>query len=122
VFAVVVVVFGIITAWRYWERIKQNDELLIYGGWLFIAMVFGMFVQVIASNYRAGKPLFHVSAAQLIFPILFSLIVFYAVWVTASTAPPGLFSFYAAFLNGYFWESVVNTTRLPNTDPNDQGG
>jgi hypothetical protein len=113
-FAVIVLAFGAVTVVRFWPEIKRNENLFYYGGWLFLVMLFGMFVQVIAANYRSGKPLFEVTASQLIFPVLFSIIVFYGVWVTASSAQGGLFPIYAAFLNGYFWESVVSATKPPS--------
>jgi hypothetical protein len=49
----------------------------------------------------------------LIFPILFSVIVFYPIWSIATTNPRGFFVFYAAFLNGYFWENVVSSIKAP---------
>lgn len=112
-FSAAIAVFATLTAARYWDSIKTNGDLWMFGVWLFLTMVAGMFVQVIAANYRAGKPLFSVSASQLVFPLLFSTIVFYPVWVIGTSAQVNLFSFHAAFLNGYFWESVVSSTHLP---------
>ncbi len=81
-------------------------------------MIAGMFVQGLAANYRAGRKLWDVTASQLVFPLLFALIVFYPIWALTASSSRSLFSFYAAFLNGYFWESVVTATKNPNlTNP-----
>lgn len=113
IFAIFVSAFGVMTLWRYWSTVQENQDLLFFAFWLFLTMVFGMFVQVFASNYRSGKPLFDVTVSRLTFPLLFSLIVYYPIWAIAASAPGGLFPFYAAFLNGYFWESVVSAAQLP---------
>lgn len=111
VFAIAVCSFGIITLVRYWNALKQNEDALYFSVWLFFAMVAGMFVQVLAHNYRSGDPLFHVAASQLIFPLLFSIIVFYPIWAISVSATHSFFSIHAAFLNGYFWESVVSSAQ-----------
>jgi hypothetical protein len=80
-------------------------------------MIAGMFVQVLASNYREGNPLFAIEFGRLMFPLLFSLVVFYPIWSLAAGAPQNLFVFHAAFLNGYFWESVVSAARAPTSTP-----
>jgi hypothetical protein len=118
-FAVIIIVFGGFSLFYYWPLISSNGESLMFALWLFLAMIAGMFVQVLAANYRAGRALFDVSASQLIFPLLFALIVYYPIWALAASSPHNLFSFYAAFLNGYFWESVVSAAKAPtpNADP-----
>lgn len=113
IFAILVVSFGLFSLFYYWPLIAANGETLMFALWLFFAMIGGMFVQVLAGNYRAGRGLFDVSASQLIFPLLFALIVFYPIWALAASSPHNLFSFYAAFLNGYFWESVVSAAKRP---------
>ena len=113
VFVVLVFAFGIVSLVHYWDLIKANIESLFYALWLFVFMVLGMFVQVLATNYRSDKPLFAISASQLLFPLLFSIVVYYPIWAIAATAPRNLFPVYAAFLNGYFWENVVSAARLP---------
>ena len=110
-FVAIVAVFGLSSAVYYWPVIRANRADLYYGVWLFFTMVAGMFVQVVAANYRSQKPLFHVDASQLIFPLLFSLVVFYPIWSLAADAPRNLFAFHAAFLNGYFWESIVSSAK-----------
>lgn len=112
-FAGVVLVFGAATVWRHWDELTTSQDTLYYVGWLFIAMVAGMFVQVLSATYRAGRPLFDVTASQLTYALLFALVVFYPVWAIGASAPHTLFSFYAAFLNGFFWETVVSNARLP---------
>jgi hypothetical protein len=112
-FAVIVIIFGAFSLFYYWPLISNNDQTLVFALWLFLVMVAGMFVQVLAANYRVGRPLFDVSASQLVFPLLFALIVYYPIWALAASSPHNLFSFYAAFLNGHFWESVVSAAKAP---------
>jgi hypothetical protein len=112
-FALIIIIFGGFSLYYYWSLIAANGETLIFALWLFFAMVAGMFVQVLAANFRAGRPLFDISASQLVFPLLFALIVYYPIWALAASSPRNLFPFYAAFLNGYFWESVVSAAKAP---------
>lgn len=114
-FAIVVLLFGIGTVIWYWKDIRQNIDTVFFCGWLFLTMTAGMFVQVITSNYTANRSLFSVTLSQLIYPLLFSVVVYYPIWVTATASPRGLFSFYAAFLNGYFWQNVVSKATLRST-------
>ena len=111
VFTAVVILFGLFTLYQYWDNFSQHKDLITYGAWLFLIMIAGMFVQVIVSNYRADKPLFHVTASQLIFPVLLSPFVFYVIWSTAAATPKGSVVLYCAFLNGYFWESTVSKVK-----------
>lgn len=111
VFTVLVIIFGVFTLYQYWDRFTQNKGNIIYGVWLVVIMIVGMFVQVIVTNYRAGSPLFRVSASQLIFPLLLSPFVFYVIWQTAAATPQGSVVYYCAFLNGYFWESTVSKVK-----------
>lgn len=112
-FGGVVAFFGIVVVTRYWQDILFHADRLMFAFGLFLTMVAGMFVQVIAANYRANRELLDISATQLVFPLLFSLVVFYPIWTLAGDASRDLFSFYAAFLNGYFWESVVTAAKNP---------
>jgi hypothetical protein len=118
IFGMILVIFGAFSLYYYWPLISANSETLMFAFWLFLAMIAGMIVQVLAANYRAGRGLFGVSASQLIFPLLFALIVYYPIWALAASSPHNLFSFYAAFLNGYFWESVVSAAKAPTPNPN----
>lgn len=110
-YAILLAIFGLITAIHYWNAIKQREDLAFTMIGLLLTMVAGMFVQVITSNYRASTPLFHVTASQLAYPLLFSPIVFYPVWALTTGGSQHLFAFYAAFLDGYFWESVVSSAK-----------
>jgi hypothetical protein len=110
-FAGLLIVALIPTLVHYWTAIIANSELLIFAVWLFFTMIAGMFVQVIVDNYQAGHPMFEINAPDLLVPIFFSLIVYYSIWSVAASAPRGLFSFYAAFLNGYFWRHVVSQAK-----------
>jgi hypothetical protein len=114
-FSIVVLIFGILTIIIFWRSITSDIRETFFFIWLFLLMAAGMFIQVITSNYRNGKALFEVSASQLIFPLLFSIIIFYPIWSLAASAAHNAFSFYAAFLNGFFWETVVSSARLPTT-------
>jgi hypothetical protein len=110
-FGLIVIAFGAFTTKYYWEEIfvNANDVIFVIG--LCLAMIGGMFVQVLAANHRARRPLFSVSRDDLLFPLLFSIIVFYPIWAVTATAPKGFLSIHAAFLNGYFWESVVSAAK-----------
>lgn len=114
IFLGIVLLLGVITSIHYWNSLCDNQDSLLFNIWLFLIMVFGMFVQVLSSNYRSGKPLFEVDASQLIFPLLFSIIVFYPICTINASSTHSFFSIYTAFLNGYFWESVVSSTYKPS--------
>lgn len=119
-FAVIVAVFGLLMIVRYWSFLKQNQDVVFFAVGLFLTMIGGMFVQVVVANYKAGHPLFDVTASQLIFPLLFSIIVFYPIWAIGTGSEKSFFAFYAAFLNGYFWETVVASAKVPA--PKNSGG
>ncbi len=111
VFAVIVVLFGVCTAVYFWDYIRNNVDKAFFVAWLFLAMVFGMFVQVLNELRRAKQPLSAVKASDLLFPLLFSIVIFYAVWGTVGSASHNFFAFYAAFLNGFFWQTTVAQTK-----------
>jgi hypothetical protein len=113
VFVALTTLFGLITVVRYRDTILKNTDQLIFVAWLALVMIAGMFVQVLASNYRSGNPLLSVSASQLLYPLLFAIVVFYPIWALAASAPKNFFVIHAAFLNGYFWESVVSSAKVP---------
>lgn len=115
VFVGVVMVFGVVASITYWTTIQANAHQIIYAVGLFLAMVFGMFVRVLAGNRQQGRPFFTIDPAALLFPLLFSLVVFYPIWALVAQSPSGLFPVHAAFLNGYFWESIVSGIRPPTT-------
>lgn len=112
-FGFIAFVFAIVSIWRYWDRIVGLEQQIFFGTGLFLTMVAGMFVRVLTGNYGENRPILDVSASRLIFPVLFSPIVFYPIWVVGGEGSGGLFAFYAAFLNGYFWESVVTAAKRP---------
>jgi len=112
-FAIIVIIYGILILRRYWHVLKDNEDSVYFALGLFLTMIAGMFVQVLASNYKLGNPLLRITASQLIFPLLFSIIVFYPIWAIAASATHSFFSIHAAFLNGYFWESVVSSAHPP---------
>jgi hypothetical protein len=109
------IAFAVLTAGRYWHELWTHLDDVIFSIWLAITMVVGMLVQVLAANYRSTSKLMPVTFDRLIFPLLFSIIVFYPIWALAASAPRNFFVFHAAFLNGYFWEHVVSTTQPPGT-------
>jgi hypothetical protein len=111
-FAIIVFIVGLVTLVRFWPSIRVNEADLFFWVWLFLTMVFGMFVQVLATNYRSNLR-FNVEASRLVLPLLFSIVVFYPIWGIAASGPKNFFSFYAAFLNGYFWETVVSAAKPP---------
>lgn len=116
VFAIITGLTTIATGWKYGRVILQNGDLLLNGFWLFLFMIAGMFVQVISTNYKNGNELFKVTATQLIYPTLFSIIIFYPIWTLASDNKFSIsyFLIYSAFLNGYFWETIVSNVKKPD--------
>jgi hypothetical protein len=110
-FALVAIAFGIFTVIYYWRQISAKADDVIFVVGLCLAMIGGMFVQVLAANRRAKRPLLSVSRDDLLFPLLFSVIVFYPIWTITAGGPKGFLAIHAAFLNGYFWESVVSAAK-----------
>ncbi|MFN7941596.1 MAG: hypothetical protein U0X73_08335 [Thermoanaerobaculia bacterium] len=108
--------FAIVTLLRHWTAIVDHLDDAIFIAWCFLAMVAGVLVQVLTSQHKEGKPLFKVPLSRLLFPLLFAPIVFYPVWSLAASAPQNFFVLHAAFLNGYFWESVVAAAKRPPLD------
>lgn len=108
------ILFGAFSIHHFWDKIKAQQESIFFGVGLFLFMTFGMFVQVLRSNYQNQKKILDISATQLLYPLLFSVIVFYPIWVLGSSASDSAFAIYAAFLNGFFWETVVSNAQLPD--------
>jgi hypothetical protein len=117
IFAIIVGIFGLCTVAYFWSYLYNHLDKLIFAIWLFLTMVFGMFVQVLNEFYRAKQPLSQIEASHLLFPLLFSIVVFYAIWATVGSASHNFFSFYAAFLNGFFWETTVSQAKPPKPVP-----
>jgi hypothetical protein len=111
IIASLVFILAIATLFRYWDVVSTHTDDLLYSAWLAAFMVTGMIVQAIATNYRDSKKLLPISIDQLVYPLLFSVVVFYPIWAIAASAPRNLFVFHAAFLNGYFWESIVANAK-----------
>jgi hypothetical protein len=114
IFAGVVIIYGLLVLIVHRNALKEYEDLAMLAIGLFISMLAGMFVQVIAANHRADRPIFSVTNSQLTYPVLFSVIVFYPIWASASHSSNIAFSIYASFMNGYFWESVVASARRPD--------
>ncbi|MGD0038662.1 MAG: hypothetical protein ABSC53_15355 [Bacteroidota bacterium] len=104
----------ILTIVYYWKILIYNFETILCFTWLFIIMVAGMLVQVISSNYHDKSHLLNISISQLVYPILFSIITFYPLWAYSTTAPINYYSFYSAFMNGFFWKTVVSSSKPPS--------
>jgi hypothetical protein len=116
-FALIVIVFGLFTAVFFRQALFAHPDEIIFAVWLVLAMIGGMLAQVVAANYRAHNELFSVSRDRLLYPLLFSVIVFYPVWALAASSTRGFFAIHAAFLNGYFWESIVSAAKPPKKNP-----
>jgi hypothetical protein len=117
-FSLLVIIFATAALVHY--RALLNADLVFLAVGLLFAMMFGMFVHVLVSNRKENRPIFEVSRSQLIFPLLFSPLVYYPIWAAASNHPSS-FSVYAAFLNGYFWEHVVSSVKPLTLAPSSQG-
>lgn len=112
-FAVVVGLVGAFSLYHYWGQIFRSMDDVLYVVWLVLTMFFGMFVQVLYSAYRERRRLDDVTKTQLIVPLLFSIVVFSPIWSIATSSQRGFFVFQAAFLNGFFWESLVTAAKPP---------
>ncbi|MCT3897357.1 hypothetical protein HZQ13_04520 [Elizabethkingia anophelis] len=115
-FAIVIVCYIVILIFLKWDIIKiSKDNILLYSG-LFLMMCFGMFVSVIRRNYKKGKNLFDVKDSDLIYPTLFSVLVFYPLLVLVDTESNLQLVIYTAFLNGFFWKTFVAEEEEDNKD------
>lgn len=112
-FLLVVLVLGVIVLVSNWKQVVDQRDTLLGALVLLVAMIGGMFARVIAKNYELGHDPFDVKASQLLYPLVFSVIVFYPIWVQSGSTAPSFFAVHAAFLNGYFWESVVAAVQSP---------
>lgn len=107
VFVIVALLYLILTIALNWDNIViTRNTILLYVG-LFLMMCGGMFVSVIRKNYKDDKELFDVRDSDLIYPLLFSVFVFYPLLIMVDTEQNSKLLFYTAFLNGYFWKTIV---------------
>jgi len=107
IFAILIATYLIIAIILNWDKvIMTKEKLLIYIG-LFLIMCGGMFVSVISKNYTAQKSLFDVTDSDLLYPLLFSVFVFYPLLIMVDTEQNSKLLFYTAFMNGYFWKTIV---------------
>ena len=111
VFIILAFIYAGTAIWNYWDKVKELEDVIFLALGLLLTMIAGMFVQVVTNNYSKEKGPFEVSGAQLIYPMLFAPIVFYPVWAVGGSQGASLFLFYSAFLNGYFWESVISAAK-----------
>ena len=106
-FVIIALVYLLLTVFLNWENIViTKNTILLYVG-LFLMMCGGMFVSVIRKNYKDDKELFDVKDSDLIYPLLFSVFVFYPLLIMVDTDQNSKLLFYTAFLNGYFWKTIV---------------
>lgn len=113
VFLVIVLVLGVLVVASNWKQVVEQRDMLLGAAVLLVAMIGGMFARVIARNYELGNDPFDLTASQLLYPLVFSVIVFYPIWVQSGSTSPSFFAVHAAFLNGYFWESIVSAVQQP---------
>lgn len=107
-FGILIFVVIVITIVLNWGKIIGNLNYGLNIVWLFILMVTGMFSKVFIENYDKDKRRFkQIKAAELIFPLLFSIFIFYPIWSIYSSTEISFFVFYSAYINGYFWENIV---------------
>jgi hypothetical protein len=111
VFVGIVGALAIATGIHYRSLLVTRADFLLFAVWLFLVMVAGMFVQVLVAHRQKGKGLFDIEASELAIPLLFSIVVFYSMWGVAAATPKSFFSFYAAFINGYFWRNVMDRSE-----------
>lgn len=110
---VFVLLFAAATGFHYRSVIRGEFDSVVFMSWLFITMVAGMMARLISTQCRSSKPQAKITGIQLALPLMFSLVVFYPIWTMATAEEHTFFSFYSAFLNGFFWESVVSNAQFP---------
>lgn len=100
-----------------WKALKNPEErqafvhTLVYGLFLFVLMVGGMFARYFWELFQIGKGWDEAELKPLLLPLLVSLMVFYPLWTIASGAPRNFFSIVAAFQNGFFWQTIFSGLR-----------
>jgi hypothetical protein len=107
IFILIALLYLLITTIVYWDNIVITKQTLLTYIGLFLMMCGGMFVSVIRRNYKSGKELFDVRDSDLIYPLLFSVFVFYPILIMVDSEQNSKLLFYTAFLNGYFWKTIV---------------
>ncbi|HKB68342.1 MAG TPA: hypothetical protein VKC61_20945 [Pyrinomonadaceae bacterium] len=110
-FAVLVILFGTYNVIHFWDQLKTMQNTLLFCIALFIFMVLGMLVQVAASKHQAGKSMRSISLGEVLFPLLYSIVVYYSIWAFAASGPKSFYALYAAFMNGYFWQNIVSKAK-----------
>ncbi|SRR6266478_6456467 len=90
------------------EQKKEFVHTTIYGAFLFVLMVAGMFARYFWELFQTGKDLGDADLKALLMPLLVSLMVFYPLWTIASGSPRNFFSIVAAFQNGFFWQTIFS--------------
>lgn len=113
VFLFIALILGAVVLASHWKQLLAARDTVLGAAVLMVAMIGGMFARVIARNYELGHEPFDLKASQLLYPLVFSVIVFYPIWVQSGSTSPSFFAVHAAFLNGYFWESVVSAAQAP---------
>ena len=113
VFLLIVFALGALVLVSNWKQLLEHRDMVLGAAVLLVAMVGGMFARVSARNYELGHEPFDLKASQLLYPLIFSVIVFYPIWTQSGATGPSFFAVHAAFLNGYFWESVVSAAQAP---------
>ncbi|WP_221392075.1 hypothetical protein [Dyadobacter sp. NIV53] len=115
IFAIIAFTLMAVSVYRDYDLIIKNIDTIIFGCWLMAAIILGMFVQVTNGNYKAGNSLmFDITASQLLYPLFFSIIVFYPTWLSSLKASDPIFPFYLAFLNGYYWKDILSNSKYKN--------
>lgn len=106
-FLIIIIIYLLITSLVYQDVIFISKDILLKYIGLFLMMVAGMFCSVIKENYESGRGLFDVDDNNLIYPLLFSVFVFYPILIISDSDINNKSLFYTSFLNGYFWKTVI---------------
>lgn len=117
---IVLTVFSLVTAigagvavWRYWKQIKAQLPGILEAGGALVVLVGGMIARTVMSNLDAGQPPLDGGWWHWLRPLLVSSIVFGSMWFSIPKEQRSLaFLLYSAFVNGYFWHSVLEGTRV----------
>ena len=108
--------------WRSLRTVEDKEhfiEILVFGLFLYVVMVAGMFARYFWELWSSGKNLTQASVTALLLPLLVSPMVFYPLWSLLAGAPRSVFAVVAAFQNGFFWQTIFEGLK-PFT-PSDAG-
>lgn len=113
VFSVVAAIAMAAALWFHWNQIKAQLPGILEAGGALVVLIAGMIARTVMSNLDAGQPPLDGGWLHWLRPLLVSPIVFGSMWFSLPKEQRSLaFLLYSAFVNGYFWQSVLEGSRV----------